>query len=494
MPRKPKLEKKIVQVVIDGTPVAVTLHPPAGARRSWYAYWGGLVASKSTGHTDFSRAAAAAEQMLRQWKSGGAGDRPRPADMLLTDEEFKALQRAHFERKQDAEERERALKSLKDCLEAMDAFRDIIRMDPINFNLPLASVTADICAAFQRKALTLPRNWRKKYPRSKSQDMVPLLQPNTVLKWSRSLQAAFQRANRNGGKKKVVRGVVPESKLLSDKPWHHFDGITGTRRLKRRFDGGELLSFLEYLERKWVGLTFAPVLAKVFLWSWARRSEVHRMRWDQLRVVGGEYHFETVGKAGVKKWFRVPEGVYRELQAIRTESPYLFASYSAQVRSFYAGSQAPWKAGMVKGSFGPTNLADWFHHRLLEWSMTLPKGKATTHIFRKTGLQFARSGADFDQEVARAARVTVGVMTTHYVTRDDEQLLDASNDTYRRILNYLLHQDARWPGVASRYGYAPPPVADTLEAKLKAATEAKDWELVGRLSAELSARRSQPAG
>ena len=39
MPRKPKLEKTAITVVVNGTPVTVTLHPPTGTRRSWYVYW-----------------------------------------------------------------------------------------------------------------------------------------------------------------------------------------------------------------------------------------------------------------------------------------------------------------------------------------------------------------------------------------------------------------------------------------------------------------------
>ena len=53
MPRKMKVEKQQVTVILDGTPVPVILHPPQGTRRSWYAYWSGLVTSKSTGRHEF---------------------------------------------------------------------------------------------------------------------------------------------------------------------------------------------------------------------------------------------------------------------------------------------------------------------------------------------------------------------------------------------------------------------------------------------------------
>ena len=60
MPRKPKLEKQTIAVIVNGTPVAVTLFPPTDSRKSWYAYWTGLVASKSTGHRKLADAVVAA--------------------------------------------------------------------------------------------------------------------------------------------------------------------------------------------------------------------------------------------------------------------------------------------------------------------------------------------------------------------------------------------------------------------------------------------------
>lgn len=78
MPRKLKLEKHTVQVVVDGTPIAVILHPPTKVRKSWYAYWNGLVSSKSTGQADLHEAIKAVEAMLRN-----AGERPRLTDRRL---------------------------------------------------------------------------------------------------------------------------------------------------------------------------------------------------------------------------------------------------------------------------------------------------------------------------------------------------------------------------------------------------------------------------
>jgi hypothetical protein len=78
MPRKPRLEKKTITVVMEGAPITVTLHPPTGCRRSWYAYWTGLVASKSTGKTAMEDAIVVAENMVQGWKAGQGGKRPTP--------------------------------------------------------------------------------------------------------------------------------------------------------------------------------------------------------------------------------------------------------------------------------------------------------------------------------------------------------------------------------------------------------------------------------
>jgi hypothetical protein len=302
MPRKPKLEKKSVTVIVNGTPITVVLHPPTKARKSWYAYWKGLVSSVSTGQTKLEDAILVADNMVKN-----GGKRASVEDTVLSDEEFEAIQRAHFDRKQDPKARSRAMKSLDACLEAIDAFKSISEL------LKITLATADDCAAFQRKALSLPKNWRHKYPNS--QEKVDCLSANTVLKWSGALQAAFERANRNSGKK-CVRGVVDDKKLLTENPWKQFNWIEGKERPIRQFDGDELVSLLDYFEKQWSGVTVAGSVAKICLWSWSRRHEVMGLSWSMLRVVGGEYHFEIEGKWGVKKWFRIPEGLYRELVAI----------------------------------------------------------------------------------------------------------------------------------------------------------------------------------
>jgi hypothetical protein len=96
MGRRAKRVKQTITVVVNGTVVPVILHPPTRPRRAWYAYWPGLVTSKSTGQTDFERAALAAENMVRN-----GGKIRTVTETLLSDEEFEAIQRAHYDRKQD---------------------------------------------------------------------------------------------------------------------------------------------------------------------------------------------------------------------------------------------------------------------------------------------------------------------------------------------------------------------------------------------------------
>jgi hypothetical protein len=89
----------------------------------------------------------------------------------------------------------------------------------------------------------------------------------------------------------------------------------------------------------------------------------------------GHVHFEVVGKWGIDKWFRIPEGLYRELLAIRTDSPFVFAAYPQQLRSFYEQSDRPGQAGVVAMEFNPANLGDWFHGQIVDWSATQPRDR-----------------------------------------------------------------------------------------------------------------------
>jgi hypothetical protein len=187
---------------------------------------------------------------------------------------------------------------------------------------------------------------------------------------------------------------------------------------------------------------------------------------------------QIIGKWGVEKWFLVPEGLYRELVALRMGSTFVFAVYPKQVRRYYEQSCRHGPAKNVVGEFAPENLANWFYKKLKAWSKSLPKGHASTHIFRKTSLQYARSGEDINRQVAQDARVSETVLMTNYVKETDEQLRAKSNRTYERILASLS------PEVAHRYGHVEPK-ADQLEQQIQVAVAAKDWTLAARLTARL---------
>jgi integrase len=471
MGRKPQAEKKTITVVVNGAVIPVILHPPKPPRRAWYVYWPGLVASKSTGQTDFEQAALAAENMVRN-----GGKRRCLAATLLSDEEFEEIQRAHYSRQQDLQSKARAKKSLESCLEAIAAFREITGLSPIT------SATPDDCAAFQRKALELPKSWRLKYRNAKKEG-VNSYSPHTVLRWSRALQAAFERASINGGKK-CVRGIVDTVKLLTSNPWKAFTWIEGADKPIRQFTAEELGSILDYFGSKWKEIAVAPAAAKVCLWSWCRLSELVNLKWDDLRIVGTEYHFEIIGKWGVEKWARIPTGLYRELLGLKTASPYVFSAYNGQLRQYYERRGLALFASHVGEKYTPDAFADWLQERIPEWAKATGRPHATPHVFRKTALQHARRGEDLNRQVAKDARVNTSVMMRHYVTERDEELRQASNRTYARMLASLP------PEVATRYGYPSENGTADLEAKLAAATNAQDWNLVTDLARQLAERAS----
>lgn len=466
MGRKPKMEKRTITVVVNGTVIPVILHPPKPPRRTWYAYWPGLTASKSTGQREFEQAALAAEDMLRN-----GGNRGHPDQLTMSDEEFEEIQRRHYGKKAD---RKRAEQTLYSCMNAIAAFRKITGL------VGVTTATPDDCARFQTTAEGLPRDWRHDYPQAKDADEP--LSRNTILKWCRTLQAAFQRANKNAGKK-CVRGVVDEQKLLTKNPWHEFTWIEGTKRAIRQFDADELLGLLDFLENGWPEVTVAAAVAKTLLWSWSRRLEVMRLDWGSLRTVGGERHFHILGKWGVEKWFRIPEALYQEMEQLRTQSPFVFAAYNDQLQRFFEKRARPQLARTVGNRFEPENLGDWLHRRIVQWSKSLPKGHATTHVFRKTTLQLARRGEDVNRLVAQDARLSEGVMMTNYVMELDEEFRQRSNRTYHRILAALPLK------VAERYGYAPTE-RDRLGEQLRAAVAMEDWDKVAGLSARLKGSQS----
>jgi integrase len=487
MGRKRKVEKRTVTVVINGTTISVVLHPPKPPRRAWYAYWPGLKTSKSTGQVNFDAAVKAVEGML-----GNGGKRGELADGLLSDEEFIEIQRSHFGRKTEERAKQRSQQSLDNCLEAIAAFQEITGLRPMSLATP------DDCAKFQQIALTLPGTWRRKrraarqpasYYSEKSRkerraagkldplDEIPCYSPNNVLRWSRSLQASFERVNRNALKRKCVRGLVDANKLLESNPWNQFTWIEGSRRPIRQFDGSELLSFMDHLATRWGGIPLAATAAKVFLWSGCRKSEIAGLKWDSLRFVGNERHFEIVGKWGVERWFRLPEGVYEELLSFRRDSPFVFAAYTEQLREFL--SRRPNLLNNLKAEFSPDRFGSWFYERVVEWSKTAAKGRAFVHIFRKTTLQHARRGEDIARQIAADLRVSESVLMTNYVKETDEEMRQRSNRTYRRILASLSSE------VATRYGYVLDPRSE-MENELRVAVDAQDWEKIAEISKRLS--------
>lgn len=468
MPRKPKQPtKQKISVVVKDRHIEVSMYPPTGNRKSWYAYWNGLVTSKATGQTDFDEAVKVVKDMVQN-----GGERPVLADAVLSDEEFELIQRRHFAKKTDDADKERAKKSLKSCLEAISAFREISGVTPVSLATP------DDCERFQLDALTRPRNWRKQYPNSQKTG-VRSITPNTVVKWSRELQAAFERANRNAGKRKAVRGVVDPAKLLESNPWKQFEWIGETEPNKRRFSNEELLSLIDYFEANWTAVVTAPLFAKMSFWLWARRAEVASLRWDSLRVVTGQYHFDFVGKWGVRKWARIPVKLYRELSLLKTENPYVFAAHNGQLHRYHADRKDLAAAKRVSWHYNPTAFADWFHDKLVEWAATAPNGHATQHAFRKTGLQFAYRGGVTDSRIASDASITDSVMHGNYVDDFDEELFLKSNRTFARIVASLRFD------VAKRYGYDPELEGAGLADVMKAAIDRQDWKAVEELMAKL---------
>jgi hypothetical protein len=487
MPRKPKQEKQQIKIVVNGLPITVILHPPSGAHRSWRAYWHGLPRARSTGQRRYEDAVAVAENMLQN-----GGNRGQPDGRVMSDEEFEEIQRRHFGRKNEKRAQERAKKSLDNCLDALAAFSEITGLRPIILATP------DDCASFQRTALTLPNNWRRR-PRQERRpvehyaekardrrrrsgdldplDDLPRYSPNNVLRWSRSLQAAFERANRNALKRKCVRGVVGEGKLLTGNPWSQFTWIEGRKRPLRQFDGDELLSLLNYLETQWGGVPVGAAAAKVFLWSACRKLEIVTLRWDALRKVGNEYHFDLNCKADVDKWFRIPEPLYQELVGFRVNSPFVFAAYNEQLRQFHSRNTA-WLRS-IRADYNPGSFGSWFYRRVKDWSESNAKGAAFVHVFRKTTLQHSRHGEDINRQVASDARVSESVMMTNYVKETDEEMRQRSNRTFRRIIASLS------PEVARRYGHVQDARSE-MEDRLRSAIESKNWALASDLAARLA--------
>lgn len=449
---------------------AAKLHPPTERRKSWFAYWTGLRSSKSTGHSKIDEAVKAVEAMLQN-----GGNRSVPLDSILTDEEFVKLQRHHFGRKTDPAAKARAARSLEECEDAISAFKVLSGLEHISLATP------DDCAAFQRTALSKTVNWRRSYPKGKP--VSNKISPNTVLKWSRSLQAAFDRANKFAGKRKCVRGVVDERKLLTLNPWSQFTWIEGKKKAIRHFSGDELRSLLTFFSEEWADVPVGKLAAQVLFWSCCRKLEVASLTWDSLRQVRQEFHFEIVGKWGVKRYFRVPERLFEQLMSARLpSSQFVFAAYCEQVRQ--APTDNPGWLKKIRAEFDPKNFGSWFYARIKEWSASQSNGNANVHVFRKTSLQLAFDGDEVEtsRKVADDAGVSESVLLGHYVNLD---LWRKSNRTYYRILATLPAD------LAALFGYVES-AKDQLGRELEAAKARGDWSQVAKLAAEPEALNRKP--
>jgi hypothetical protein len=176
----------------------------------------------------------------------------------------------------------------------------------------------------------------------------------------------------------------------------------------------------------------------------------------------------------------------RLLEAIRTENDYVFAAHNEQLRRYHERKGRSDNAQRVGAVFKPLCLGDWFADRIDDWSAALPKGRASTHVFRKTSLQYVRSGEDINRQVASDVRVGESVMMTSYVRETDEQLRQASNRTFSRILASLPVE------LAHRCGH--PELINDMEERLRRAIQVQDWQLAAKLTAKLAEEQSSSAG
>jgi integrase len=221
-------------------------------------------------------------------------------------------------------------------------------------------------------------------------------------------------------------------------------------------------------------------MLKLYVWSWARREQIAGLRWSDLRIVEDEFHFDTVGKWGKEWWFRIPKSVYEELLTFKTESPYVFAKLMDQIREFHATEGRKSAAKMV-GDFSVYNVGRWFYEQVKKWD-----SEAYVHMFRKTSLQYARAGQDATQSLAKDARMSEGVMMTHYVKEEDLQFHAASNAMYQRLSLSMT------PEVARAFGHEHSATA-ILEQRLRGAIGSRNWPLVVEVAKKL-AKQDRQAG
>jgi integrase len=226
----------------------------------------------------------------------------------------------------------------------------------------------------------------------------------------------------------------------------------------------------------------ASLFAQLSLWIWARRAEVAGLTWDKLRIVGDEYHFDIIGKWGIRKWARIPPRLYEELIKRKTNSPYVFGGFPLQLRRHFKQTR-PGMEKAVNRHYSPEALGWWFNGKLEAWAKATGRPHASHHSFRKTALQFARIGEDRNEAVALDARISRSVMVRNYVDDSDDVMRLRSNRTFYRLVAGLT------PEVAQRYGYQPDSDALGVEVRLYAAASVRDWQAVEDLARQLKASK-----
>jgi hypothetical protein len=152
-----------------------------------------------------------------------------------------------------------------------------------------------------------------------------------------------------------------------------------------------------------------------------------------------------------------------------------------QIRHFHSTEGRKSAARMVK-DFDIYNAGRWFYERVREWS----GGEACVHMLRKTVLQYARVGEDASRALAKDARVSEGVMMTHYVKEEDAQHRAASNAMFQRLCLSMT------PEVARAFGHEHSATA-MLEQRLREAVAFRSWSLVGEIAKKL-AKQDRQAG
>ena len=259
MGRKAKRTKRTITVVVNGAVIPVILHPPPPR--------GGL-------GTPIGPASWPASPPARQISSGRPcrreygterWKRPCLAETLLSDEEFEAIQRGPTTTESKTRRPRRGRRNRWNPAWKPSPHSGHHGISPMTLANP-----DDLPPSSGRHLAS--QSWRLRYPKARKKG-VNRYSPHTVLRWSRSLQAAFERANINGGKK-CIRGVVANDKLLTANPWRAFTWIEGADKPIRQFTADELGSILDYFGSEWQEMSVAPAAAKSFLWLWCRLSEL----------------------------------------------------------------------------------------------------------------------------------------------------------------------------------------------------------------------------